>query len=191
MGIISYHGTYEPAAYTFNNIEYDLLTPQSTGHSRHVTDKLYVAPYEFHATVIPLKITDPGDSEHTGNNSDLDGIHIHFNHLDNDCNFVYSAVRADGHTKISREYDWRDYYDINFKEGLELLEQRRYLIHVKVENEIFCATKSWVGNSHIHAKFPEEDGDGNFSPAWMFGHVGFRLDNVTALVQFTVREGEL
>ena len=182
MKMISYHGSIDKGGETHSNMPVWVITPQDSGHSRHVTEQYFVAPYVLSWWVIPKEDWDGK----TGNNKDFDGIHVHVAHLDNNANLKYDALRRDKATKITREYDWYQYDDLKFEnDGLEMVMHRRYIINVLVEErKITGEIMSVEGRSKISAKIPDKaaggDFEGRFKPVWTFGQVGLRLDNIVA-----------
>lgn len=162
--------------------------PGSDGYGRFVTKEHFIPPVSIAGWFQVRK-----GPESPGNRS-FDGIHIHVGHIGNSRNYVASILRRDRGAKINIEYGWRGYQNIysasepdkwaaiRIGTGPELVWTRTYFWKVNwLENEIqtFLANEmgSWRMDARIedHQRIPS-------------GALGFRLDSIDALGDFTIRE---
>ena len=181
----SYHGSHE-------STEWDQQPavrwqPQSSGHSRHVSEETFIPPVVITGWV-HLESVDPQQP--------WDGVKVHLGHLGNNRNYVVDLVRPDNHMVISREYGWRHYDDLDGSrrtDALNLTQHGVYVFRIDWQPEFIRAeVANEIATVAVEAQIKRvsEQGrsEGSHVPVIPFGSVGVRLDHITALGQLQVRE---
>jgi len=178
----AYHGSIRRV--NFHGVDAAELRPQSSGHLRVHTREVYHAPIRASWAMYTARDMRPGG---TGGSPSLDGLHIHFGHIDNYTNYNMHVVRRDGNAKLDIEHGLRGYQSVQWfgNKGLPLRIWRRYLftltwelnsVHIVVTND-----NKPVETTTFESELPV------YGPR--SGHIGFRLDNLTVyLSSLAIRE---
>jgi len=178
----AYHGSIKRV--NFHGVDAARLEPQSSGHLRVHTKETYQAPIRASWSMYTVSDMRPGG---TNGSPNLDGLHVHFGHIDNYTNYNIHAVRRDGHAKVDLEHGFRNYERVVWlrDSGIPVRLWRRYLFTLTWELDkvqlLVSNDNEPIETVNIKADLPIH---GPHS-----GHIGFRLDNLTVyLSSLAIRE---
>lgn len=177
-----YHGTVSERL--FKQVPAYYFVPQGSGHLRMHTVRNYQAPYRATWWIYVSGDMRPGG---TNGSANMDGLHTHFHHLNNDVNYNIHSVRRDGHAKLDFENGQQGYQSQGWKghQGLPLRLWRTYTFTLDVSDQY--ANIKVANDDQRDEAISLEWNLGQFNPAG--GHLGWRLDNLTGyLGGITIKE---
>lgn len=180
--ITAYHGDVRP--YLFRQVPAYQFTPDASGHLRVHTVRDFQAPYRATWWIYTSKDMRP---KGTSGSPNMDGLHTHFHHLNNNANYNLHSVRRDGNAKLDFENGLEGYTSVGWRGGqaLPLRIWRNYMFTLDVG----------LSSAEIHVS-NDEKSDPSISLSWTLdrkspigGNLGWRLDNIHGyLGGITVRE---
>ena len=178
----AYHGSIKRV--NFNGVDAARLEPEGSGHLRVHTKETYHAPIRASWSMYTLKDMRP---KGTNGSPNLDGLHIHFGHIDNYINYNMHVVRRDKNAKLDIEHGLRGYQSIKWfgNSGLPLRLWRRYVFTLTWELDrvevVVSNDNDPIDIGMFEAELPL------YGPH--SGHIGFRLDNIGVyLSSLAIRE---
>lgn len=172
-GLRAYHGTISGAVH--HQVDCLQLTPQPSGHLRVHTLEVFKPPVAASWWIYTLADMRPAG---TTGGPHMDGLHVHFGHLDNDLNGLIHLVRRDGASKVTTQHGLTGYHDIRHGRGLPLRLWRRYLFDLEWRPD--QVRLSVANDNHIGPGIETAEIVAALPPSFpRGGHIGWRLDNLT------------